>query len=178
MRGGEMIKKIGLALVFGALVVVANWLTSRHGLVAVGFGLMATAGTWAAGAVLVARDLVHDVAGRWWVFGCIVIGAVMSGVLTGPQLGIASGVAFLVSEVADWTIYAPMRRRGWARAVLASSIVGALVDSVIFLALAGFSIAQALAGQMYVKGLTIGAVVVVGVVARALFRNRVRPESA
>ena len=37
-------------------VVAANWLTDRYGLVPVGFGLLVTAGTFAAGLSLVCRD--------------------------------------------------------------------------------------------------------------------------
>src|SRR5688572_11355222 len=50
--------------IFVATVVAANILTAGFGLVPVGFGLTATAGTAAAGVTLLARDWVHDVAGR------------------------------------------------------------------------------------------------------------------
>jgi len=53
-------RALGAAVVFLGLVVAANVLTSTYGLVPAGFGLTATAGTWAAGLVLLARDLVDD----------------------------------------------------------------------------------------------------------------------
>lgn len=170
--------RILAVLAFLALAVVANVLTATYGLVPVGLGLAATAGTWAAGLVLLARDLVHDTAGRWWVLGCIAAGAILSAVLTDPRLAIASGIAFTLSELADLLVYTPLRQRGWARAVVASNLVGSVVDTVVFLALAGFPIWQALPGQMIVKTAVTVAVVVPVVVARAVLRNRVRPEGA
>lgn len=163
-------------IVFIGLVVAANWLTARYGLIPVGFGLMATAGTWAAGGVLVARDFVQDAAGRLAVLGCIIAGAALSWALSTPQLALASGAAFAVSELADFAVYAPLRRRGWARAVAASSLVGSVVDSVLFLALAGFPIWSALPGQMVVKTAAMLAVVVPVVVTRAVLRDRLRAE--
>lgn len=176
-----MSRMLGAAAVavFVALVVTANWLTATYGLIPVGLGLMATAGTWCAGLVLVARDLVHDTAGRLAVLGCIVVGAALSAWLTAPQLAVASGVAFAVSELADFAVYQPLRRRGWARAVLASSLVGALVDTVLFLWLAGFPIAEALPGQLFAKTVAIASVVLVGVLVRlALPRQSVHAEGA
>lgn len=163
-------------VVFLVLVVGANWLTATYGLVPVGLGLVATAGAWAAGLVLVARDLVHDTAGRLAVLACIVAGAALSGLLATPQLAIASGVAFAISELADFAVYAPLRRRGWGRAVAASSVVGSVVDTVLFLWLAGFPIAMAMPGQMFAKTTAIAVVVVPVVVARAVLRYRLRPE--
>lgn len=119
-------------------IVAANYLTATYGLVPIGFGLMVTAGTVAAGASLLARDVVQDTAGRRAVLACIVAGALLSWALTTPALALASGVAFLLAEGADLAVYTPLRRRGWARAVLASNTAGAIVDTFVFLTLAGF----------------------------------------
>lgn len=164
------------AVVFLALVVAANILTSRYGLVPVGLGLMATAGTWAAGLTFVARDWVHDLLGRWATVACIGVGVALSALLTSPQLAVASGVAFAVSELADLAVYEPLRRRGWARAVVASNLVGSAVDTVVFLALAGFPIWLALPGQMLAKTTATAVVVIPVQVGRAVLRNRLRAE--
>lgn len=163
---------------FLTLVVAANVLTATYGLIAVGLGLMATAGTWAAGLVLLARDWVNDTAGRWAVLACVAGGAGLSAVLAGPQLALASGVAFAVAELADWAVYSPLRRKGWARAAIASGIVGSLVDTLIFLALAGFPIWLALPGQMLAKTTATLAVVGLVVTGRVVLRHRLRPEGA
>jgi len=58
--------------------------------------------------------------------------------------------AFLLSESADLLVYTPLQRRGLVLAVLASSLVGLIVDSVLFLSLA-FGSLDHLAGQIVGK---------------------------
>lgn len=164
---------------FLTLIVAANWLTTTYGLIPVGFGLMATAGTWAAGLVLLVRDWLQDVAGRAAVIALIAAGAGLSAILAGPQLAVASCIAFVVSEMADLAVYTPLRERGhWIRAVLASNLVGSAIDSLLFLTIAGFPVWQAMPGQMFAKTAATLAVVTPVVVARALLRNRLRPQGA
>lgn len=162
---------------FITTAVVANTLTAHLGLVAVGFGLTATAGTWTAGLALTLRDVVHDTWGRAAVFAAIAAAALASAGTAGPRLAIASGVAFAASELADLAVYTPLRRRGWIRAVLASNTVGAVVDSLLFLTLAGFPIA-AMPGQLVAKATATLAVVIPVVVVSAVLRHRFRPARA
>ena len=58
-RAWPTVKAILAATVFAASATGANWLTSRYGFIPVGLGLSATAGTYAAGLCLLARDWVH-----------------------------------------------------------------------------------------------------------------------
>jgi len=166
------------AALFASGVLAANLLTAWYGLVPVGFGLAATAGTYAAGLCLLARDWVHDSAGRRAVLAAIAAGGLASAVLAGPQLAVASAAAFVVSELADLAVYQPLRRRDFIRAVLASNAVGAPVDTILFLSLAGFPIWAALPGQLLAK--TTATVIPVAAVlgVRALLRHRLRPEGA
>lgn len=60
----SIVARLCTIVAYLASIVLANWLTSRYGLVSMGFGLMATAGTFAAGLAFVARDAVQDAAGR------------------------------------------------------------------------------------------------------------------
>ncbi|MGY0234092.1 VUT family protein [Longispora urticae] len=159
---------------FIASAVATNMLTTRFGLVPAGFGLRCTAGTWAAGLVLLLRDWVDDLAGRRAILACVAAGAVISALAADPQLVLASAAAFTVSELADWTVYRPLRRRGWAKAVLASGALGALVDTALFLTLAGLAVWPALPGQMLAKTTATLAVVTAVVVARAVLRHRQR----
>lgn len=160
---------------FLAAIVAANYATSRHGLIPVGFGLVATAGTFFAGATFVLRDLVHDLAGRWFVVALIATGAGLSFLLSDPRIALASGVAFLLSELVDMLVYVPLRQRGhYIRAALASNTVGAFVDTVLFLAIAGFPIWSSVPGQMLAKLTVTAAVVVIVWRARALLRQPVR----
>ena len=149
-----------LFCMFLGCVVAANWLTNRYGFVPVGFGLTATAGTYAAGLSFGVRDALHEAGGRWIVLAAIVAGAGLSAFVS-PSLALASGVAFLVAETADLAVYEPLRRRRWVSAVIASNVVGSLVDTVVFLHLAGFPIRDAIAGQMVGKALMIAPALMV-----------------
>lgn len=135
-----------------AVIVAANWMTATLGLVPIGFGLMVTAGTFAAGAALIVRDGLQLHVGRVWMVAAILTGALISAVTSDPAIALASGIAFLVSELVDWSVFTPLRGRSLPGAVLASSIVSAPVDTVLFLHIAGFGVTwQAVAGQFIVK---------------------------
>lgn len=160
---------------FLASVIGANYATTHWGMVHVGLGLYATAGTYLAGATFVLRDLIQDQAGKAVIAGLIVAGALVSMVLASPQIAVASGVAFLLSEAADLAVYTPLRRRGYIRAAVASNLVGSLVDTVVFLAIAGFPIWSSLPGQMAGKlAVTAAVVIIVAGVRRALPGQPVR----
>ena len=146
-------------------VVAANWAITHVGVVPVGFGLLAPAGVYFAGLAFTLRDVTHEVLGRRWVVVAIMAGAVVS-VAIDPVLGIASGVAFLASELADFAVYAPLREWSWLGAVALSNTVGLVFDSVLFLWLA-FGSLDLLAGQTLGKGwMTVLAVAALGIVRR------------
>jgi uncharacterized PurR-regulated membrane protein YhhQ (DUF165 family) len=126
------------AAAYIAVVVLANVLSTEYGMVSVGFGLVASAGTYAAGAALGLRDLVQDGLGRWGVLLVILIGSGLSYVLASEIIATASLAAFAASELCDLAVYTPLRERGWSRAVIASNVVGAVVDTYVFLSLAPF----------------------------------------
>jgi uncharacterized PurR-regulated membrane protein YhhQ (DUF165 family) len=155
-------------------VVAANIATTRFGLVSAGFGLLVTAGTYAAGLALSLRDALHDAGGIRWVMFAIGGGALLSLVLADGRIAIASAVAFLVAELLDLAVYAPLRRRAWRTAVVASNVIGAIADTFLFLALAGFPISPAaMGGQLLVKAVwvTAGFLAVAEVVRRTQLRN-------
>lgn len=168
---------------FLAAIVAANWLTAHtgdaHHTIPVGFGLRATAGTYAAGLMFALRDLIHTTAGRRAVFGAIIAGAILSGTAAGPALATASGVAFLLSEFADWLVYAPLIERGrWRAALVLSNTVGAVIDSAVFLHLAGIPLSQ-MPGQMLAK--TTVTLVTLGVLEggrRVVLRHRLNTARA
>ena len=139
-------------------IFAANWAINRYGPVSVGFGKEAPAGVYFAGLAFTLRDLTQNTLGRGAVVAAIVIGAVLSYVIASSgtipgghvPLALASGVAFLVSELADFAVYTPLLERGWLRAVAASNVVGFLFDSVLFLWLA-FGSLDFLPGQLIGK---------------------------
>lgn len=140
-------------------IVAANWAIATFGVVPVGFGLMAPAGVYFAGLAFTFRDLVQERFGRLWTLGAILAGAGLS-VLVSPQFALASGAAFLFSELADFAVYTPLRERHWLGAVVASNVVGFVADSALFLSLA-FGSLTFLPGQVVGKAwMTLLAVAV------------------
>lgn len=138
---------------FIASILFANYLTTWFGLVPIGFGATVTAGTFAAGAALVLRDMLHVHGNSRIVLAAIASGAVLSYTVASPMIALASGVAFLFSELVDFAVFTPLRKN-MPLAVLASSIAGAPVDTVLFLHVSGFGVTwQAVIGQFIVKTL-------------------------
>lgn len=144
---------------FGLCIPAANWLIGHAGtvctpdgpcLIPVGPGLMAPSGVLMVGLALVLRDLVQRRLGLGWAASAILAGAALSALLAPPALVLASAIAFLLSETADLIVYTPLQRRRLVAAVVASSLAGLVVDSVIFLWLA-FGSLDFLAGQVVGK---------------------------
>jgi uncharacterized PurR-regulated membrane protein YhhQ (DUF165 family) len=77
-----------------------------------------------------------------------------------PGLALASAAAFIIAELADLAVYARLRERKLWLAVLASGVVGALIDSAAFTWLAfgslEFSAGNAL-GKVYASALVAAA---------------------
>lgn len=161
-----------------ATIWLANWAIQTFGLVPVGLGLLAPAGVYFAGLAFTLRDLTQEALGRWWTVAAILVGAALSA-LVSPQFAFASGVAFLVSELADMAVYTPLRRRHWLGAVALSNTVGLVIDSMLFLWLA-FGSLDFLPGQVVGKAsMTIGAVAVLWIWRRrAVPARHASPELA
>jgi uncharacterized PurR-regulated membrane protein YhhQ (DUF165 family) len=151
------------AVAYVVTVVVANRLTSRFGQIGVGFGLVATAGTYAAGFAFLARDAVHRLATRPRVVVAVVtlIGGVVSYIVSLPVIALASACAFVVSELVDLLVFEWASRSGFVVSSTVSNVVGAVVDTLVFLPIAGFAFnGHAFAGQLVGK-LSITAAFVV-----------------
>jgi queuosine precursor transporter len=150
----------GIFLVLFCLTIpAANWMIGHIGtvclangpcLLPVAPGIAAPSGVLMVGAALVLRDLVQRRLGVEFGIGAIVVGAAISAGLAPAALVIASAAAFLLSEFADFAVYTPLARRRLVLAVLASSLVGLVVDSIIFLWLA-FGSLDFLLGQIIGK---------------------------
>lgn len=167
------------ALALIGSLLAANWVTTDYGFIPVGFGFESTAGTLFAGVMLASRDAVQDALGRLFVLGLILLGTVVSFAVAAPAIAIASAVAFLTAETLDFAIYTPIRARAkfgnrrWAVAVVASNIVGAITDTVVFLGIAfGLAaIGPALPGQIVGKMWATVAYLLIGAVLAHLYRR-------
>jgi hypothetical protein len=144
---------------FALCVPSANWLIGHVGtacvpqgpcLIPVAPGIMAPSGVLMIGLALVLRDLVQRRLGLAAAFGAVLLGTLLSAFFAPASLVLASAAAFLISELADLGVYTPLQRRGLLPAVIASSAVGLVVDSLAFLWLA-FGSLDFLAGQMIGK---------------------------
>lgn len=152
-----MIGYLALAA-YAATIPLANWMIGNVGecipngpcVIPVGFGLMAPSGVLMIGAALVLRDAVHSFLGWKWAVAAILVGAALSFTFSPAALVIASVTAFLLSELADLAVYSPLRRKRLVLAVFASGVVGAAVDSAVFLWLA-FGSLDFIAGQIVGK---------------------------
>ena len=123
----------------------ANWMIGNVGtycvpdgpcMIPVAPGLDAPSGVLMIGLALVLRDLVQRRLGKLWALVAIVAGAALSGLVASNALVVASMAAFLFSELADFAVYTPLQRNRFITAVIASSMVGLVADSMLFLYLA------------------------------------------
>lgn len=146
-----------------ACIPTANWLIQHVGtvclpagpcLVPVGPGMMAPSGVLMVGLALVLRDLVQRRLGAAYGLAAIGVGTALSAALAPAPLVIASAAAFLFSELADFAVYTPLQKRGLVRAVVASSLVGLVIDSLLFLWLA-FGSLEFLEGQIVGKAIIV-----------------------
>lgn len=170
--------KVIAFILFAATIPAANWLIGNVGttcipdgpcLIPVGFGLMAPSGVLMIGAALVLRDWLHELAGVKWSVAAVLFGGALSLLFSPPALAIASAVAFVIAEMADLSVYTPLRKKGMALAVMVSGVVGAALDSLIFVYLAfgsfEFSIGTTLA-KVYASALVVSIIVVIGVIKK------------
>ncbi|WP_137044306.1 VUT family protein [Pseudolabrys sp. FHR47] len=146
-------------VLFCLTIPAANWMIGNVGtvcpanspcLIPVAPNLMAPSGVLMIGAALVLRDLVQRRLGVEFGIGAIIAGAGISAAIAPPALVVASTAAFLLSELADFAVYTPLARRRLVMAVVASGLVGLVIDSIVFLWLA-FGSLEFLAGQVVGK---------------------------
>jgi queuosine precursor transporter len=75
-------------------------------------------------------------AARRVVYAGFAIAVVLSVWLASPRIAIASGSAFLVAQLIDVAVFDRLRQARWWKAPLVSSVIGSVVDTVIFFSLA------------------------------------------
>lgn len=145
-------------LAYIATIPAANWMIGHVGMcspdgpcvIPVLPGLYAPSGVLMVGLALVLRDLVQRRLGVFTSVGAIAIGTALSATFAPAPLVVASATAFMLSELADLSIFTPLQKRGLIVAVIAAGIAGAIVDSAVFLWLA-FGSLDFLPGQVIGK---------------------------
>lgn len=165
-------RKVLAFLSYLACIPAANWAIDHVGSVQfpggphtipVGFGYAAPSGVLLIGAALAARDAVQRLAGRVATLAAIAVGVALSYAVN-PALASASAVAFALGELADFVVYTPLERRNLAAAVVASGVVGGIIDTFVFLQLA-FGSSDYWQGQVIGKTAmsALGGLAVIGV---------------
>ena len=159
-------KRLVLAAAFVATVYLANWTLETYGIWDLPVLGHTPSGVLWAGLAFGIRDALRERARdnwRAWVLGAIAVGTALSywlgDAITVPggrvSIAAASGIAFGLSELADALVYERFRRSTWWLAVVASNVVAAIADSVLFVWLAFGDPFDALAGNVIGKWLMI-----------------------
>lgn len=106
------------------------------------FGLqeLLTWGAFTYPAAFLVTDLTNrrfgPAAARTVVYAGFAIAVVLSVWLATPRIAIASGTAFLVAQLIDVAVFDRLRRRAWWQAPLISTVIGSVVDTLLFFSLA------------------------------------------
>jgi hypothetical protein len=150
-------------LIYISAIVLANILTTVLAPSNI-LGIIVPAGSWLIGITFMLRDWVQAGYGRGKAYLAILSALFIStivavGMNQGLMIVFASAVAFLISESADTEVYTRLKLPTHLR-VFWSGIAGGALDSVLFIAIAGFPL-KAIIGQLAVKLLmqTIGALI-------------------
>lgn len=118
------------------------------------------------GLVLVVRDFAQREL-RHWIFAAMIAGLALSMLTSWIQIVVASGLAFMLSETADWAVYT-FSNRPLSQRIMLSSLVGAPIDQLAFLWLASFAVPGIFAWGSVLTGIVsklVGAYVVSRLVA-------------
>jgi len=159
-------------------IIGANWALEKWGVIDIGLGLTAPAGVFFAGLTFGLRDVIHEYGGVRVVVPAIVAGAGLSWLLSDAvsipggvtSIAVASGAAFLLAELFDLGVYAPLRERNWPIAVAASNVVGSIADSVVFLWLA-FGSLNYITGQIVGKAIMVAVALPIVAMARQRYEQ-------
>jgi uncharacterized PurR-regulated membrane protein YhhQ (DUF165 family) len=99
--------------------------------------------TWGAftyPAAFLVTDLTNRAHGphraRQVVYVGFALAVLLSAALATPRIALASGTAFLVGQILDILVFDRLRRAAWWRAPLIGSVLGSIVDTMLFFALA------------------------------------------
>jgi hypothetical protein len=118
------------------------------------------------GLVLVVRDFAQREVGHR-ILLAMLVGLVFSTMTSWIVVVLASGAAFLISELVDWAVYT-FSNRPLSQRIMISSLASAPLDQVVFIWLASFVVPGIFAWGTVATGIAsklIGAAVVAGLVA-------------
>lgn len=124
------------------LIVASNWLVQFpiNAGVVLGLPILITYGAFTYPVTFLVTDLTNRRHGprvaRRVIYAGFAVGLVLSAILATPRIALASGTAFLVAQLLDVTVFNWLRRQSWWRAPLFASLLGSVVDTMIFFSMA------------------------------------------
>lgn len=122
-----------------AVVAASNFLV-QFPFAHFGLGELLTWGAFTYPVAFLVNDLTNrrfgPAAARRVVLAGFAIAVVMSVWLASPRIAIASGSAFLVAQTLDIAVFDRLRERAWWQAPLISTVIGSVVDTLLFFSMA------------------------------------------
>ncbi|WP_136658282.1 queuosine precursor transporter [Nitratireductor sp. XY-223] len=130
-------------LAMTAVVIASNYLVQFPVMYTLGPFILEDLLTWGAFTYPIAF-LVTDLSNRHFgpararlvVTAGFILAVGISVYVATPRIAIASGTAFLVAQLMDVSIFDRLRHSHWWHAPLASSVLGSILDTVLFFSLA------------------------------------------
>ncbi len=164
---------LAISIVAMAIIIVASNI-----LVAIPINSWLTWGTLTFPFAFLVTDLMNRYFGvqkaRQVVYAGFAVGVIASLVLADVRIALASGTAFLISQLLDVSVFDKLRSKEWWVAPFTSSVISTVFDTFLFYALAfigtGAAWHQWAIGDLGVKWL----VALVALIPYALFTGRSR----
>lgn len=131
------------ALLMAAIVGASNFLVQfpvTGTLWGIALGDLLTWGAFTYPVAFLITDLTNrqfgpSIARRVVLVG-FVVGVALSFWISVPRIAIASGTAFLIGQLLDISVFNELRRKTWWKAPLAASLIGTVIDTILFFSLA------------------------------------------
>ncbi|MCY1665766.1 queuosine precursor transporter [Rhizobium sp. SL86] len=139
----QYLRATSLYVLLMTLVVVASNFLVQFPVLGSLFGIqLSDLLTWGA-FIYPAAFLVTDLTNRQFgpqiarrvVFAGFVVGVAISYYTSMPRIAMASGTAYLVGQLLDISVFNRLRRQTWWQAPLAGSLIGSMLDTVLFFSL-------------------------------------------
>lgn len=139
----QYLRATSLYVFLMTLVVVASNFLVQFPVLGSLFGIqLSDLLTWGA-FIYPAAFLVTDLTNRQFgpqiarrvVFAGFVVGVAISYYTSMPRIAMASGTAYLVGQLLDISVFNRLRRQTWWQAPLAGSLIGSMLDTVLFFSL-------------------------------------------
>lgn len=153
---------MGSLITYIGLIAGVNWVFAITPLMELPGGTMWSPASLIVGFVFVVRDFAQRRVGHH-ILWAMLAGCALSWWMASPQLAVASAAAFAVGELGDWALFT-FTRKPFSQRILISSLLGAPLDSLVFLLVIGIASSEGIVAMSLSK--LAGALVVFALVRR------------